>query len=91
MLGVILGGASWGRGQTKVGANQGGCEGDGGLFWDGGEAWEVDWDIGRFAGDFGGRDSRSKRFSDLNLKTEMAESESAAVIGPTRLPASRVA
>jgi hypothetical protein len=27
----------------------------------------------------------------LNLKTEMAEGESAAVIGPTRLPASRVA
>jgi hypothetical protein len=28
---------------------------------------------------------------NLNLKTEMAEGESAAVIGPTRLPASRVA
>jgi hypothetical protein len=27
----------------------------------------------------------------VNLKTEMAEGESAAVIGPTRLPASRVA
>jgi hypothetical protein len=27
----------------------------------------------------------------FNLKTEMAEGESAAVIGPTRLPASRVA
>ncbi len=27
----------------------------------------------------------------LNLKTEMAEGESAAVLGPTRLPASRVA
>jgi len=27
----------------------------------------------------------------LTLKTEMAEGESAAVIGPTRLPASRVA
>jgi cytochrome c-type biogenesis protein CcmH/NrfF len=29
--------------------------------------------------------------SRLNLKTEMAEGESAVVIGPTRLPASRVA
>jgi hypothetical protein len=29
--------------------------------------------------------------AELILKTEMAESESAAVIGPTRLPASRVA
>jgi hypothetical protein len=26
----------------------------------------VDWDIGRFVGDFGGRDSRSERFGDLN-------------------------
>ncbi len=28
---------------------------------------------------------------NINLKTEMAEGESAVVIGPTRLPASRVA
>jgi hypothetical protein len=26
----------------------------------------VGWDIGRFVGDFGGRDSRSERFGDLN-------------------------
>jgi hypothetical protein len=31
-----------------------------------GEVWEVGWDITRVVGDFGGRDSRSKRFSDLN-------------------------
>jgi hypothetical protein len=31
-----------------------------------GEVWEVDWDIVRVVGDYGGRDSRSKRFSDLN-------------------------
>jgi hypothetical protein len=46
------------------------------------------------------RDSEERRFDlsckligrvSLNLKTEMAEGESAAVIGPTRLPASRVA
>ena len=32
-----------------------------------------------------------RRWSCFNLKTEMAEGESAGVIGPTRLPASRVA
>jgi hypothetical protein len=31
-----------------------------------GEVWGVDWDIGRVVGDFGGRDSRSERFGDLN-------------------------
>jgi len=31
-----------------------------------GEVWEVDWDITRVVGDFGGRDSRSKCFGDLN-------------------------
>ncbi len=36
-----------------------------GLFWGGG-GLGVSWDIGRFVGDFGGRDSRSERFGDLN-------------------------
>jgi hypothetical protein len=36
-------------------------------------------------------DAAASAGTALNLKTEMAEGESAAVIGPTRLPASRVA
>lgn len=31
-----------------------------------GEVWEVGWDVARVVGDFGGRNSRSQRFSDLN-------------------------
>jgi hypothetical protein len=31
-----------------------------------GEVWEVGWDVARVVGDFGGRDSRSERFSDLD-------------------------
>jgi hypothetical protein len=31
-----------------------------------GEVWEVGWNVARVVGDFGGRDSRSKRFSDFN-------------------------
>ncbi len=45
---------------TKMGVGE--MEGDFGV----GEVWEVDWDIARVGGDFGGRDSRSERFSDLN-------------------------
>jgi hypothetical protein len=45
---------------------------------------------GREVKDRGGR-GRDCRICGVNLKTEMAEGESAAVIGPTRLPASRVA
>ena len=40
-------------------------------------------------GAFWGQDLRD--FFGLTLKTEMAEGESAVVLGPTRLPASRVA
>jgi hypothetical protein len=43
----------------------------------------------RYEGRVGWRGFFQLRF--LNLKTEMAEGESAAVIGPTRHPASRVA
>jgi hypothetical protein len=39
----------------------------------------------------GAEQRRGGGHGELNLKTEMAEGESAAVIGPTRLPASRVA
>ncbi len=50
----------WVCGCTKMGWwAMGGCFGVG-------EVWEVDWDIARVGGDFGGRDSRSERFSDLN-------------------------
>ena len=39
----------------------------------------------------GAEQRRGGGHGELNLKTEMAEGESAVVIGPTRLPASRVA
>ena len=72
----------WVRGHTKmgVGAHQDGCGGTPRWVWGQtkmdvramggdfkvGEVWEVDWDVARVVGDFGGRDSRSKRFSELN-------------------------
>jgi hypothetical protein len=45
------------------------------------------WAVGSAKGTLRGSSNEER----INLKTEMAESESAAVIGPTRLPASRVA
>ncbi len=46
-------------------AHQDGCEGDGGRFWGGGG---LGGGLGcaRVVGDFGGRNSRSKSFSDVN-------------------------
>ena len=53
-------------GQTKVGArvHQDGWGGEGGYFGVG-EVWEVDWDITRVVGYFGGGDLRSERFRAL--------------------------
>jgi hypothetical protein len=45
------------------------------------------WAVGSAKGTLRGSSNEER----INLKTEMAEGESAVVLGPTRLPASRVA
>ena len=56
---------AWAHQDGCVGGPRWVCGGNGGCFGVG-EVWGVDWDIGRFVGDFGGYDSRSERFGDLN-------------------------